>query len=91
MVKYRKNKKEHRMRSRGIARRVDELGRIVIPKEIRKKLDITDGTSLEIHLDGNTIIMQKDVSVCVFCGSESADTEFKGKKICPACRAELKA
>ena len=79
------------MRSRGIARCVDELGRIVIPKEIRKKLDITSETPLEIHLEGNTIIMQKDVSVCVFCGSESADTEFKGKKICPACRAELKA
>ena len=77
------------MKSRGIARCVDELGRIVIPKEIRKKLDITSETPLEIHLEGNTIIMQKDVSVCVFCGSESADVEFKGKRICAACRAEL--
>ena len=79
------------MKSRGITRCVDELGRIVIPKEIRKKLDITPETPLEIHLEGNTITMQKDVSVCVFCGAESADIEFKGKRICPECRSELKA
>ena len=77
------------MKSRGISRSVDELGRIVIPKEIRKKLDITTETPLEIHLEGDTIIMQKDVSVCVFCGSESADIEFKGKRVCPACRDEI--
>lgn len=79
------------MKSRGITRCVDELGRIVIPKEIRKKLDITPETPLEIHLEGNTIIMQKDVAVCVFCGAECTDIEFKGKKICPECRSELKA
>lgn len=77
------------MKSRGITRSVDELGRIVIPKEIRKKLDITPETPLEIHLEGNTIIMQKDASVCVFCGSEAADIEFKGKKVCRVCREEL--
>ena len=79
------------MKSRGITRCIDELGRIVIPKEIRKKLDITPETPLEIHLEGNTITMQKDVSVCVFCGSEPADVNFKGKSICRACLNEINA
>lgn len=78
------------MKSRGVARCVDELGRIVIPKEIRKKLDISPGTALEIHLEGDTIIMQRDVSVCVFCGSEAVSTSFKGKSVCSACLGELK-
>ena len=79
------------MKSSGISRSVDELGRIVIPKEMRNKLGITPDTPLEIHLDGELIIMQKDSSACVFCGSANASGEFKGKKLCAACLEEIKA
>ena len=79
------------MKSSGISRCVDELGRIVIPKEMRKKLGIMPETPLEIHLDGDSIIMRKDASVCVFCGSDSSTSEFKGKTVCADCLAELRA
>ncbi len=79
------------MKSKGIIRRVDELGRIVVPKEMRTSLDIDVGTPLEIHIEGDTIVMKKEHSVCVFCGGESAEREFRGKKICADCLSELKA
>ena len=78
------------MKSSGISRCVDELGRIVIPKEMRKKLDIKPETPLEILLEGDTIIMKKDCSACVFCGAENTETEFKGKRICSDCLAGIK-
>ncbi|MBR2929920.1 MAG: AbrB/MazE/SpoVT family DNA-binding domain-containing protein [Clostridia bacterium] len=78
------------MKSSGISRCVDELGRIVIPKEMRTKMGITTETPLEISIEGEAIVMRKDVSTCVFCGSESVVSDFKGKKICAACLAELK-
>lgn len=79
------------MKPKGISRCVDELGRIVIPKEMRTKLDITTETPLEIHLEGDNIVMKKDGIYCVFCGSDAAGSEFRGKKICDACYAEIKA
>ncbi len=77
------------MKSTGIIRRLDELGRIVIPKEMRDKLDITVGTPLEIHIEGDAIVIRRDVETCVFCGGFDNITEFKGKKVCAACRGEL--
>lgn len=77
------------MRSSGIFRSIDELGRIVIPKEMRKKLDITTETPLEIHLEGDAIVMKKDTTVCVFCGSEATES-FKAKPICADCLAEIR-
>ena len=79
------------MKSTGIIRNVDELGRIVIPKEMRTKLDITTETPLEIHLEGDAIVMKKDASYCVFCGKDSAEREFRGKKVCDACLEEIKS
>ena len=79
------------MRSSGIIRRVDELGRIVIPKEMRSKLGIDPDTPMEIHLDGDTIVLQKDATACIFCGRENADVVFHGKAMCASCREELKA
>ena len=78
------------MKSSGIYRCVDELGRIVIPKEMRKKLDITTETPLEIHLEGDQIIMKKDESYCVFCGSSDTVYDFKGKKLCAECLCQIK-
>lgn len=79
------------MKSTGIVRRVDELGRIVIPKEIRKKMDITSENLMEIYVDGDKIILTKDVSACCFCGSREDIVEFKGRNICGACVGELRS
>ena len=79
------------MKSKGIIRRVDELGRIVVPKEMRTSLGIDVGTPLEIHIEGDTIVMKKEHAVCIFCGSEAAECDFRGKRVCADCLNELKA
>ena len=78
------------MKTKGIIRKADELGRIVIPKEMRRKLDIDVGTPLEMHLEGDTIVMKRDHNACIFCRGENELEMFKGKPVCAACRAELK-
>ena len=78
------------MKSTGIVRRVDELGRIVIPKEMRKKMSIDDGDPVEIFVDGDKIILTKYTPYCAFCQSEDGITEFKGRTICKACLDEIK-
>ena len=78
------------MKSTGIIRNVDELGRIVIPKEMRKKMDIASSDPVEIYVEGNKIILTKYHASCSFCGGEGDVVEFKGKKICAQCRTELK-
>jgi transcriptional pleiotropic regulator of transition state genes len=78
------------MKSTGIIRNVDELGRIVIPKEMRKKMDIANSDPVEIYVEGNKIILTKYHPNCSFCGGEDNVLEFKGKKICSFCRNELK-
>ncbi|MBQ8372344.1 MAG: AbrB/MazE/SpoVT family DNA-binding domain-containing protein [Clostridia bacterium] len=78
------------MKSTGIVRNVDELGRIVIPKEMRKKMDIASGDPVEIYVDGDKIILTKYAPNCYFCGSTADVTEFKDKKICKGCLAEIK-
>lgn len=77
------------MKSTGIVRNIDELGRIVVPKEIRKKLGITSSDPVEIFIDGERIILTKYARVCHFCGGVEALSEFKGKNICAACIGEL--
>ena len=78
------------MKSTGIVRHVDELGRIVIPKEMRKKMDLASSDPVEIYVDGDKIILTKYHPCCNFCGSENDTVEFKGKKICADCLYELK-
>lgn len=77
------------MKSTGIVRNVDELGRIVIPKEMRKKMDIANSDPVEIYVDGDKIILTKYNPSCCFCASDSEILEFKGKKICKACLDEI--
>ena len=79
------------MKSTGIIRHVDELGRIVIPKERRKKMDIASSDPVEIYVDGDKIILTKYNPSCSFCGSDDEIIEFKGKKICIHCFNELKS
>ncbi|MTI65953.1 MAG: AbrB/MazE/SpoVT family DNA-binding domain-containing protein [Firmicutes bacterium] len=78
------------MKSTGIVRKVDELGRIVIPKELRRTLDIAEKDSLEIYVDGEQIILKKYQPACIFCGQAKDISVFKGKNICPDCLDELK-
>ena len=78
------------MKSTGIVRKVDELGRVVLPIELRRTLDISEKDSLEIYVDSNSIILKKYEPSCIFCGNAKDVLVFKGKNICPACMAELK-
>lgn len=78
------------MKSTGIVRKVDELGRIVLPIELRRTLDIAEKDSLEIYVDDDRIILRKYEPTCVFCGSSKDVLSFKGKNICPNCLNELK-
>lgn len=78
------------MKSTGIVRKVDELGRVVIPIELRRTLDIAEKDALEIYVDGEQIILKKYAPACLFCGQAKDVAIFKGKNICPACFEELK-
>ena len=78
------------MKSTGIVRKVDELGRIVLPIEMRRTLDIAERDSLEIYVEGDSIILKKYQPACIFCGSSKDLVSFKGKNVCPDCIAGLK-
>lgn len=78
------------MKSTGIVRRVDELGRIVLPIELRRTLDITERDSLEIYVDGSSIILKKYQPACIFCDDAKDVVSYKGKNICAKCLKELK-
>ena len=79
------------MKATGMFRKVDELGRIVLPAEIRQAMDIKLKDSLEIYTEGDAIILKKYQLSCVFC-QESENLElFEGKRICPACLSKIKA
>lgn len=78
------------MRSTGIVRKLDELGRIVLPIEIRKTMDIKDKDGVEIFVDDNKIILKKYTPACIFCGSNDNVTTFKDKLVCKNCVEILK-
>lgn len=78
------------MKSTGIVRKVDELGRIVIPKELRKTFNIGEKDALEIFVDGSQIILKKYEPACIFCGQAKDNINYKGRNICPDCVEELK-
>lgn len=77
------------MKSTGMARKVDDLGRIVIPAEMRKSFGIKDGDLLDILVEGEQIILSKRQDSCVFCGSTNDLKEFKTRMICATCLGEL--
>lgn len=78
------------MKSTGIVRKVDELGRIVLPIELRRTLDIAEKDSLEIYVDESTIVLKKYEPACIFCDNAKNIINYKGKNICPDCMQELK-
>ena len=73
------------MKSTGIVRRVDELGRVVIPIELRNQFDISEKDPIEIYVDGSTIVLKKFVPNCIFCGSDKDLTQYRDKQICKKC------
>ena len=77
------------MKSTGIVRKVDELGRIVLPIEMRRTLDIAEKDALEIYVEGNSVILKKYKPSCIFCDSNKDIVQFKGKNVCPKCLREL--
>ena len=78
------------MKATGIIRKVDDLGRIVLPIEMRRMLDIAERDELEIFVESDRIILQKYEPACIFCGSARSLTSLNGKNICQACVAKLK-
>ena len=78
------------MKATGIVRKVDELGRIVLPIELRRNLRIDEKDSLEIFIDGENIILKKYELSCVFCGNTENVHLYKDKNICESCIKEIK-
>lgn len=78
------------MRNTGVRKTIDDLGRIVLPKEIRKSLDFDIRSTVELYVDGESLVIKKSRTSCVFCGSNDELKEYKGKCICPKCISELK-
>lgn len=78
------------MKTTGIVRKVDELGRIVLPKELRVSSGMDVGQSVEIYVSGEEIILNKYQPGCIFCGEISETTKFKGKHVCKQCLKSIK-
>ncbi|MDD4803036.1 MAG: AbrB/MazE/SpoVT family DNA-binding domain-containing protein [Syntrophomonas sp.] len=77
------------MKSTGVVRRVDELGRIVIPIELRRTMGIEEKDALEIYVDSEKIILKKYEPACIFCGNADGVSNYKGKNLCKSCLTEL--
>ena len=78
------------MKSTGIVRRIDELGRIVIPIEIRRNLELAERDSVEFLTEGDRIVLRKYQDACLFCNSSEKIISFQGKIICSKCVNDLK-
>jgi transcriptional pleiotropic regulator of transition state genes len=79
------------MKAKGIVRRLDPLGRIVLPKAYRDNLDIAIKDDIEIEVKGTSIYVSKFEPRCILCGETESITEFNGSHICEKCRKELKS
>ena len=77
------------MKSTGIVRKVDELGRVVIPIELRRTLGIKIKDALEIYVDGEKIVLKKYEPACIFCGNADNTKQFSGRIICQECISKM--
>ncbi len=75
----------------GMSRKIDDLGRIVLPAEIRRAFGITEGDLIEIAVEGEHVILQKVQARCIFCGSDVDLLPHEGKLVCQVCRKALSA
>ncbi|RAV22498.1 AbrB/MazE/SpoVT family DNA-binding domain-containing protein [Paenibacillus contaminans] len=78
------------MKPAGVVRKVDQLGRIVLPKSLRKRYQMNEGDPVEILVQGDHIILERYRPRCVFCGSMEQVSDFREKHVCAACLTELK-
>ena len=78
------------MKSTGIVRRIDELGRIVLPAELRRTLNIGERETMEIFVEGSSVVLKKYRPTCIFCDSAKDIALFKGTDICPKCLRQLR-
>lgn len=79
------------MKATGIVRKIDDLGRIVLPIELRRTLGISERDSLEIYVDQNNILLKKYEPACIFCGSADNIAVYKDKNVCGHCLEDIKA
>lgn len=79
------------MQATGVVRKVDDLGRVVLPKELRKILDVEERDPLEIFVLGEYILLHKYTPTCIFCGSMDGMENYKGKMVCAGCMEEMVA
>ncbi|SFU39609.1 AbrB/MazE/SpoVT family DNA-binding domain-containing protein [Alicyclobacillus macrosporangiidus] len=78
------------MKAVGVVRRIDDLGRLVIPKEVRRALGFNEGDPMEIFVDGERVIIRRYERGCVFCGEATDDMQtLAGKLVCGSCVNEL--
>lgn len=78
-----------KMKTTGIIRKIDDLGRIVLPIELRKKMGIGQHDAIEIYVDGDKVILKKHETECIFCGSNKDLSDYKGKSVCATCRRNI--
>ena len=79
------------LKSTGVVRKLDQLGRIVLPKELRTVLNLKEKDALEIYVDGEQIILKKYEPACVFCRDAREVVNYRGKNICKKCLEEMKS
>ena len=79
------------MKSTGFVKKIDELGRILIPKELRSSLELDSKDALEMFVDGDRIVLQKYQPACIFCNSADDIVFFEGRRICASCLSKLKS
>lgn len=79
------------MKSTGVVRKVDELGRVVLPISIRQNMDINERDSLEIFTEGDRIILQKYQPSCIFCSNADDVVYYNGKRICTECLENIRS
>lgn len=77
------------IKSTGIVRKLDELGRIVLPKELRRTMGLGEGAAIEIFTQGETVMLRRYEPLCVFCGTGGAMVRYRDKQVCQNCRGEL--
>ena len=78
------------MKATGVVRKLDDLGRLVLPIELRRTLDIKEKDAVEIFVEGDLVILKKYQPDCIFCGETKGVINFKGKNICHKCLSEIK-
>ncbi len=78
------------MKATGIVRKIDELGRVVLPIELRRTMNLDVRDPVEIFLEGDSIVLRKYETACLFCGGTHNLTSFRGKQICAECLRQLR-